>query len=303
MKFFLFALTLSFSFFLSAAPSNLDIGVDCSQKSFRGEFGENTYGRSLYDPQAAFLKATGDKEHVNGPNKQAPMLWALRVAAPSIPSYSFDLYDNVYGLSTKDGFSKDSILNFATYAADAPEENIISYVEHSVKELTSKNEIGADFNPLPFMRHVINQLDKQEKPQLISAMVFSSGNIEDRLREKFRDLLVDSSYLPIKWIFVVVGRDDDSSEITKIIKESKSKEKLFDNATSISMDRYFDFDGIGSWAKFDISDTLKSSNTKKFETDIQAFIKKDYEKKVIKLLKARETIITCRDLSSSLVSY
>ena len=128
MKFFIFTMSLSFNFLLYAIPSNLYIGFDCSQKSFNANFGENTYGHSLYEPQAAFLKATGDKNNANGPNKQAPMIWALRVAAPSISNYSFDLYDNVYGLSTKDGFSKDSILNFATYAADAPEESIISYI-------------------------------------------------------------------------------------------------------------------------------------------------------------------------------
>jgi hypothetical protein len=303
MKLVLFIFAFNFTTSLLAAPANVFLGFDCSKKSFQGDFGKNTYGSSLYLPEAAFDRAKGDSDQLHGPTKQSPMLWALRVLLPTLPKYSFSLYDNLYGLSSAEGFEQDLVLNFATYAESAPEETAISYVESSIKEIKDKEDIGPDFNPLPFMHHIINQLDKQEKPSLISAIVFSSGDVEDRLREKIRDLIVDSSYLPIKWIFIIVGRDNESNEIANIIKESKSHHKLFDNAISIPIDRYFDFDGIGEWTKFDISDSLKTSTTKKFETDIAAFIHKDYEGKVLKLIKARETIISCREKADSLVKY
>ena len=55
--------------------------------------------------------------------------------------------------------------------------------------------------------------------------------------------------------------------------------------------------------QFDISDSLKISKRKKFEKDVNDFLEKDYEAKVLRLIKAREMIMDCRKISSNLIEY
>ena len=69
------------------------------------------------------------------------------------------------------------------------------------------------------------------------------------------------------------------------------------------MSTYFDFDGISSWTKFDIDDSLKDAKKKKFQTDVENFVKKDYEAKVLPLIHARDLIIEVRKKAADLVSY
>ena len=69
------------------------------------------------------------------------------------------------------------------------------------------------------------------------------------------------------------------------------------------MDRYFDFDGIAQWTKFDIDDSLKATKIKKFEEDLSTFLKKDYEGKVFKLIHPQELMIQCREEARGLVVY
>ena len=304
LKVILNCFILIFALRLDAIPADIVIGFDCSSRSFSGHFGENTYGSNLYEAQKAFTKAKGNKDQTHGPMQQAPMLWSIRLCDLLINSYSFNIYEGLYGIGTSTAYSQDKILNLVTSLDEEPsDESIVSYVQNSIKQIVSQKEIGGDFDPLVFMNYVVSTLDKQQKPRLVTAMIFSSGQIEDSKREEVKNFLVRTSYLPIKWIFVNVGEEKTSSEIATIIKASHGKDCFFENAKVFSMSTYFDFDGISSWTKFDIDDSLKDAKKKKFQTDVENFVKKDYEAKVLPLIHARDLIIEVRKKAADLVSY
>ena len=144
---------LFFSFFSSS---------NFSKKSFQGQFGNHTYGTSLYQSTAAFSKAKGDKDRRFGEKSQSPMLWALRLSVPTINLYNFSIYDHFYGISSKEAYEKDAILNIATYSADVEEEGLVPYLKKSISIISSQEDQGDDFNPIPFMNHVISHLNHQD---------------------------------------------------------------------------------------------------------------------------------------------
>ena len=143
------------------------------------------------------------------------------------------------------------------------------------------------------MKMVVGQLEQLKKPKLVLGVIFTSGDIEDSKREELTRFLEQTSFLPIKWAFMVIGRDHENNEISRIIKKA-GRNSLFSNAAVFSFDSYFDFDiSIGKYHKFDIKDSLRQANKTKISHDINKFLLDDYESKVRKLIQAKETSASC----------
>ncbi|MFK7826930.1 MAG: hypothetical protein AB8G05_22495 [Oligoflexales bacterium] len=295
--FFIFSF-LSFPVFANNVPAKVYVGLDCSAKSIAGEFGKNTYGGSLYKPQAAFTKPKGASVHGYTESVQAPMSWALHLASEAIFSYEYKLDDCFFSIGHQTGHEKDQVLNLLELSRELGAENIeskedlVANIKLAIDYLIDDN-FGIDFNPIPFMKMVVGQFEQLKKPKLVLGVIFTSGDIEDSKREELTRFLEETSFLPIKWTFMVIGRDHENNEISRIIKKAR-KASLFDNATVLSFDSYFDFDmSIGAYSKFDIRDSLKQANKTKLLRDINKFLLDDYETKVRKLIKAKETSASC----------
>ena len=211
-----------FALRLDAIPADIVIGFDCSSRSFQVTLVKTLMVAISMKLRRHLLKLREIRSDSWSYNKH--QCFGLFVSVFVINSYSFNIYEGLYGIGTTTAYSQDKILNLVTSLDEEPsDESIVSYVQNSIKQIVSQKEIGGDFDPLVFMNYVVSTLDKQQKPRLVTAMIFSSGQIEDSKREEVKNFLVRTSYLPIKWIFVNVGEEKTSSEIATIIKASHGR--------------------------------------------------------------------------------